>query len=110
MSQVPPVFSEYDFFRFIRHWGAKLGKELLTLAFTLYEMWEDPDVPTKAKVVIASALAYLLLPVDAVPDMIPVIGFADDLTALAAAMSQVSEHVKPKHRARAEARVRSIFE
>ena len=39
---------------------------------------------------IYGALAYFVLPVDAVPDAIPVAGFTDDLGALAAALGTVS--------------------
>lgn len=44
------------------------------------------------------ALAYFVLPLDAVPDYLPVIGFADDAAALAAAMQLIASHMKPEHR------------
>ena len=39
----------------------------------------DPRVPRRSKVVIGAALAYLVSPVDLIPEFIPVIGFADDV-------------------------------
>jgi uncharacterized membrane protein YkvA (DUF1232 family) len=43
--------------------------------------------------VIYGALAYFVLPTDAIPDVIPVVGFSDDLGALAAAMGTVALYV-----------------
>lgn len=58
----------------------------------------DPATPRKAKVVLFAALAYFVLPVDAVPDMLAGLGFTDDATVLAAALSIVGMHIKDHHR------------
>lgn|SRR5690606_4162368 len=38
----------------------------------------DPDLPRGVRVRLALLLAYLALPLDLVPDFIPVLGYADD--------------------------------
>jgi uncharacterized membrane protein YkvA (DUF1232 family) len=43
----------------------------------------DPRVPPRARVVLALVVAYLALPFDLVPDMIPVAGQLDDALVLA---------------------------
>jgi uncharacterized membrane protein YkvA (DUF1232 family) len=43
----------------------------------------DPAVPVGVKVRLALLLAYLLLPVDLVPDFIPMLGYADDAIIVA---------------------------
>ncbi|MCW5891073.1 MAG: DUF1232 domain-containing protein [bacterium] len=51
------------------------------------ECWgyvNDPRVPTGYKVLAVGALLYLVNPADAVPDWIPVGGYADDAAALGA--------------------------
>lgn len=58
----------------------------------------DPATPLKAKGVLLAALAYFVVPTDAVPDVIAVLGFTDDATVLATALSIVSGHVKEPHK------------
>lgn len=45
----------------------------------------DKDTPVGAKLVIAGALAYLVLPVDLIPDFLPG-GYLDDMSAIMAAL------------------------
>jgi uncharacterized membrane protein YkvA (DUF1232 family) len=56
-----------------------------------YRLMRDPRVPEKQKVFLAVALAYLLAPVDLIPDYIPFIGRADDLLLLAFALNAMFE-------------------
>jgi uncharacterized membrane protein YkvA (DUF1232 family) len=58
----------------------------------------DPETPTKVKVILFGALAYFILPFDLVPDFMPLLGFADDATALFAAIRAVLPHIKSQHR------------
>ncbi len=58
----------------------------------------DPKTPRKAKAVLLGALAYFVVPTDAVPDMIAALGFTDDATVLATALGIVGAHVKENHR------------
>ena len=48
-----------------------------------------------------AALTYLLMPLDLVPDLIPVAGFSDDLVALTAVINIWSNHITPEIRNRA---------
>lgn len=63
-----------------------------------YYAARDPDTPMKAKGVLFAAVAYFVLPVDVVPDVILGLGFTDDATVLATALGIVGMHVNNKHR------------
>jgi uncharacterized membrane protein YkvA (DUF1232 family) len=52
---------------------------------------------------VAAALAYFILPIDAVPDLMPIIGLSDDASVLAAAFAAVSAFVGDEHREKARA-------
>ena len=58
----------------------------------------DPQTPTSAKAMIMAALAYFVLPVDAIPDFLPVIGYTDDAAVIAAVLAIVGRNLKPRHR------------
>ena len=70
---------------------------------------EDPRTPRSAKVLGAAFLAYLLSPIDLIPDFIPVLGYLDDLiivpAGLALAVRLVPDVVLLDCRARAAARL-----
>jgi uncharacterized membrane protein YkvA (DUF1232 family) len=61
----------------------------------------DPATPTRVRGMLLAALAYFILPFDFIPDMLPIIGFADDAALLAATIALVSSHITPTHRAAA---------
>ena len=58
----------------------------------------DRDTPLPVKATLVGALAYFILPVDAIPDVLPVIGFTDDAAVLATAIKLVTGHILPVHR------------
>jgi uncharacterized membrane protein YkvA (DUF1232 family) len=49
----------------------------------------DPQLPRGVRIRLLLLLAYLLLPIDLVPDFIPVLGYADDAIIVAAALRSV---------------------
>lgn len=61
----------------------------------------DPKTPRRVKLILLGAVAYFVMPLDAVSDLLPVIGFADDAAVLAAAITQVASSITEEHRARA---------
>jgi uncharacterized membrane protein YkvA (DUF1232 family) len=63
----------------------------------------DRDTPVQIKAALLGALAYFVLPFDAIPDMLPVLGFADDAAVLATALRLVASHMRPEHREAARA-------
>lgn len=58
----------------------------------------DKQTPLRAKAILLAALAYFVLPVDAIPDVIFGIGFTDDIAVLTAAIAAVRSNITPAHR------------
>ena len=79
-----------------------VGKEILLIVLTLYYCLQDPDTPVKEKAIIVAALGYFIVPVDAIPDFVPAVGYSDDLGVLALAFATVLIHIKSEHRQRAK--------
>ena len=55
------------------------ARELKTETYALYLAYRDPRVPWYAKVLLAVVVGYALSPIDLIPDVIPVLGYLDDL-------------------------------
>lgn len=98
MDAHPEAYSEESFWSKLSRFGRKAGREVVERALVLYYCLRDVDTPTWARGVIVGALGYFVLPMDAIPDLVPFSGFADDFSVLAAALVSVAHHVKPEHR------------
>lgn len=68
-----------------------------------YHCVRDPATSARVKLILLAALAYFVMPVDAVPDIIPLLGFTDDAAVLAAALTAVRDAIRPEHREKARA-------
>jgi uncharacterized membrane protein YkvA (DUF1232 family) len=90
----------------VRRFGAGLpfAEDLLAAYYCAF----DRDTPLQVKAALLGALAYFVLPFDAIPDMLPVIGFTDDAAVLATAIRLVAGHMRPEHRQAAQEKVREL--
>lgn len=61
----------------------------------------DPATPLRVKVTLMAALAYFVVPADAVPDFLAGIGYTDDLAVLIAALKTIGPAITDDHRAQA---------
>ncbi|MDZ4370009.1 MAG: YkvA family protein [Phenylobacterium sp.] len=71
-------------------------------ALAVWYCARDDDTPLPAKGMMFAALAYFVMPVDAIPDVIAGLGFTDDAAVFAALMAIIGKNLKPRHRAAAK--------
>ena len=71
---------------------------LVENALIFYSLLLDGDVPRWVKAICLSAIEYLVLPTDSIPDVIPLMGYTDDLLCLSTAMAAINGQVKPQHK------------
>ncbi len=102
-------YSEESFWDKIRGFAAFAGREIVEKALTLFYASQRPETPLWAKAVIYSALAYFILPADAVPDFIPFTGYADDLGTIAAALGAIATCITPEIQAQAKGQADQWF-
>lgn len=67
----------------------------------------DPRTPLRVRGILLAALAYFVLPLDAVPDFLAGIGFTDDLAVLTAAIAAIRSNITPAHRQAAKRALRN---
>ena len=92
----------------VKRVAAKLpfAEDLLAAYYAAF----DRQTPLQVKAALLGALAYFVLPVDAMPDILPLLGYTDDALVLVTALRMVSGHITVEHREAARqalARVRS---
>jgi uncharacterized membrane protein YkvA (DUF1232 family) len=86
-------YSDQSFWDKIFGFALAAGKEVIEKALWLYYAAQSPNTPVGAKAIIYTALGYFIFPLDAIPDITSVVGYADDLGALAAAVAAVAIHI-----------------
>src|SRR5436190_19045328 len=74
----------FGFWAKVKRQAAQLpfAEDLLSAYYCAF----DRETPLQVRAVLLGALAYFVLPFDAIPDMLPLLGFTDDAAVLATAM------------------------
>lgn len=80
----------------IRKFAKKAGSKVTYYVLLLYNVMNNKSTPVSARLYIAAALGYFILPTDIVPDLLPILGFTDDLGVLLFALKKVADHVTPE--------------
>lgn len=71
--------------------GIRLAKHVLAM----FRYMKDAKIPWYRKSVVVAALVYFIMPVDTIPDMMPLIGYLDDFGVIAAVLGYLGKEVKP---------------
>ena len=102
-------YSENNFWRKLKRFALKAGKEIVEKTLILFYTMQEPQVPLWAKTVVVSALGYFICPFDAIPDFIPIVGYSDDLAVLGAALVTISQYITPEIKEKAQNIVHKWF-
>ena len=103
-------FTANDFVEKISRIAKRTGAKLVYAALILYYTLQSDKVSTKDKAMIIGALGYMISPLDAVPDAIPIIGLTDDLAVLIFVLKKVWTDVEPEIKAKAKAKLEKWFD
>lgn len=86
-------FNEHGFYKKASMVALRAGREVIEKALWLFYAARRPETPAWAKTVIFGSLAYFISPVDAIPDITPIVGYTDDLATLTAALGMVAVYI-----------------
>lgn len=102
-------FSEEGFWDKITSVLKKAGSEIIYKALQLFYATQNPACPLAIKGTIYAALGYFILPVDLIPDFIPVVGYSDDLLAVGAALTMAHMYIDDNVMLQAKNKMRDFF-
>lgn len=108
-NQFAKDYSDDSFWEKVKGFAKTAGESVLEPALKMYYAASDPDTPVWAKTAIYAALGYFISPVDAIPDVVPIVGFSDDLGVLCAALAATAASIKEEHTQKAKETLKQWF-
>ena len=103
-------FTQQGFFDKIQLVAKRAGAKLVYVALILYYLIQSDKVSLKDKAIIIGALGYLISPLDAVPDAIPIAGLSDDLGVLLYVLNKVWSSVDDDMKKQAREKLSKWFD
>ena len=103
-------FSKRDFAEKISRIAKRAGAKLVYAALILYYTLQSDKVSKKDKAIIIGALGYMISPLDAIPDAIPIAGLTDDLAVLLYVLKKVWTDIDPEIQEKAKKRLSRWFD
>ena len=108
--QYSNMFTQSEFFDKISRIAKRAGAKLVYVALVLFYTMQSNQVSLKDKAIIIGALGYLISPLDAVPDAVPIVGLSDDLAVLLFVFDKVLVNVSDDVRQKAVDKLRQWFD
>lgn len=102
-------YSEGGFWEKVKGFASKVGGQGIYYALILYYVLVDDETPASQKGIILGALGYFIFPIDLIPDLVPFVGFTDDIAAITAALKVIWSSVKPIHLEQAAQKTKEWF-
>ena len=102
-------YNDSSFLDKVTKYGKLIGITALYKAVQLWFVLQKPDVPAGTKAVIMGALGYLIAPLDFLPDLLPVLGYTDDIVAITFALIKVQGYIDEEVERKSKKLLRKIF-
>lgn len=84
-------------------YAKKVGRASTKPLLLLYYVMTSKDTPKSDKILIASAISYVVFPIDILSSKrLPIIGWLDEIVSLTVAYQKVSKHITPEMETKAE--------
>ena len=87
------AYSDDGFWDKLKHYAKSAGKEVVEKALLLYYAGNEESAPAWAKATVVASLGYFIAPLDAIVDLTPAVGYADDLGVLVLALAAVATYI-----------------
>lgn len=108
-NEFEDAYSESGFRDKLKKYATLAGREVVEKAVLLYYAMQEEKAPAWAKATIAGALGYFIVPLDAIADVTPAVGYADDLGVLVLAVAAVASYINDDVRRKTAEKMRLWF-
>ena len=108
-NEFEDAYSDESFWNKLGQYAKAAGKEVVEKALLLYYAGHEEDAPAWAKATIIGSLGYFIAPLDAIVDLTPVVGYADDLGVLALALAAVATYINDNVREKTALKMQGWF-
>lgn len=102
-------YSENKFWKKLAKAAKWAGEKLVYAALILFYVLKSGTTSKADRAKILGALGYFILPMDLIPDWIPIAGYTDDLAALTWAVYAVAKNITPEVRRSAREKLSEWF-
>lgn len=102
-------YKEKNFFDKLKKGLKVVGVKGVYMLLLLYNTLQRKDIPPKEKSIIIGALGYFILPLDALPDITPIVGYSDDIFALGMAILKVMPYIDDEMKEKSKEQIKKWF-
>ena len=88
----------------VGEYAKEVGRWSVRPVLLMWYVMQSEDTPKADKVLILSAISYLVFPIDLISGKrLPIIGWLDEIVSLTVAYERVCKHITPEMEAKADA-------
>ena len=102
-------YSEPKLWEKITNFAKQAGQKTVYAALLLYYAYKRKDTPAWAKNIVLGTLGYFIAPIDALPDLTPLIGYTDDLGVLSFGLATIATYINDEVKGNARERIQKWF-
>ncbi len=102
-------YSEKKLWKKLSKFAKAIGVKTTYTVLLLYYAYRRKETPRWAKNIVLGALGYLIAPIDAIPDLSPIIGFTDDLGVLSFGLVAIGAYVNQDVKNKARKKLNKWF-
>lgn len=103
------LFSEDGLWTKIKNYAKKAGLKTVYTCLLLFYAYRRSETPSWAKNIIIGTLGYFLAPIDAIPDLSPIIGYTDDIGVLSFGLVTIAAYVNDEVKIKAKGHLSKWF-
>jgi uncharacterized membrane protein YkvA (DUF1232 family) len=109
LNKFRSYFSPVKLFEKVKGLFNHLGVQFIYTVLLMYFAFRDKGTPLWAKKIIIGVLGYFIAPIDAIPDLTPLVGYTDDLGLLSFGLVAIASYINSDVKQKARAKIYTIF-